>query len=111
MRCRRSGVMLLRHGPYEAATDLVGSDGAGGFDHLILWHDRDQGALLAITTDLERQGWRSCYTGEGGKGDQALYTRDGEPVRFSLDISYWGKRRLRVMPGGSDRGEACSPAR
>lgn len=72
MRCRRDGVMFLGQGPYDAALDLVGSDGAGGFDQLILWHGRDQGAVLAITALLERQGWRSCFTGEDGKGDQAI---------------------------------------
>ncbi len=110
MRCRRDGVMLLGQGPFDAALDLVGSDGAGGFDRLTLWHDRDQGAVLAITAVLERQGWRSCYTGEEDKGDQAIYSLEGSPVKISMDISYWAKRRLRVLPAGDRREKACSPA-
>lgn len=107
MRCRRAGVMLLGHGPYSAALDLVGSDGAGGFDHLILWHDRDQNAFFALTKALERQGWRPCYTGQGNRGDQAIYTRAGAPVKFSMDLSYWGKRRLRVMPRSGAPEAGC----
>lgn len=107
MRCRRSGVMLLGQGPYSAALDLAGSDGGGGFDHLILWHDRDQNAVLAISAALERQGWRSCYTGQGNRGDQAIYTLAGAPVRFSMDLSYWGKRRLRVIPVSSTHEARC----
>jgi hypothetical protein len=107
MRCRRDKVMLLGQGPYSAALDLVGSDGGGGFDQLILWHDWDQNAVLAIAAALERQGWRSCYTGEGNRGDQAIYTRDHAPVRISMDISYWGKRRLRVIPEKRDRATPC----
>ncbi|HEX9964208.1 MAG TPA: hypothetical protein VGB04_04415 [Allosphingosinicella sp.] len=109
MRCRRDAVMFLGQGPYDAALDLVGSDGAGGFDQLTLWHGRDQGAVLAITAVLERQGWRSCFTGEDGKGDQAIYSLEGSPVKISMDISYWAKRRLRVIPAGDRREKACSP--
>lgn len=110
MRCRRDGVMFLGQGPYDAALDLVGSDGAGGFDQLTLWHGRDQGAVLAITALLQRRGWRSCFTGEEGKGDQAIYSLEGSPVKISMDISYWAKRRLRVIPAGDRREKACSPA-
>jgi hypothetical protein len=107
MRCRRSGVMLLGHGPFSAAVDLNGRDGGGGFDQLILWHDRDQGAAIAIGTLLERQGWRSCYTGEGRKGDQAIYSHPRARVRFSMDLSYWGKRRLRLLPDWNNRERRC----
>ncbi len=107
MRCRRSGVMLLGHGPFSAAVDLNGHDGGGGFDQLILWHDGDQGAAIAIGTLLERQGWRSCYTGEGRKGDQAIYSHPDARVRFSMDLSYWGKRRLRLLPEWNNRERRC----
>ena len=107
MRCRRSGVMLLGQGPYSAAVDLAGSDGSGGFDHLILWHDGDQSALIAVTAVLERQGWRACYTGEGRWGDQAIYTRTGAAMHFSMDLSYWAKRRLRVFPGPAVQSARC----
>jgi hypothetical protein len=102
--------MFLGQGPYEAALDLVGSDGAGGFGQLTLWHRRDQGAVLAIADVLKRQGWRSCFTGEDGKGDQAIYSLEGSPVKISMDISYWVNRRLRVIPAGDRREKACSPA-
>ncbi|CAN5428790.1 hypothetical protein BH10PSE15_BH10PSE15_12630 [soil metagenome] len=93
--------MLEGTGPYEAALDLVGSDGSGGFDQLLLWHDSDQYAVYAVTDVLEKQGWRSCNTGTDDHGDQNIYTHAGVPVRVSMDLSYWGKRRLRVIPGWS----------
>lgn len=104
IRCRRHGVMLVATGPYEAAVDLAGSDGAGGFDHLTLWDDRDNDAVFRIAAALERAGWQRCLTGNGRAGDQAVYTRAGSPVRLSMDISYWGKRRMRVIPA-TDPGE------
>jgi hypothetical protein len=107
MRCRRGGVMLLGHGPFSAALDLVGSDGSGGFDHLVLWHDRDQNALFELEAALQRRGWRYCYTGEAHRGDQAIYRREGAPVLLSMDLSYWGKRRMRVMPEQRDPRLRC----
>jgi len=107
MRCRRAGVMFLGHGPFNAALDLNGSNGGGGFDQLTLWHDRDQNAFIPIGVALERQGWRSCYTGEGNRGDQAIYTHPRVQARLSMDLSYWGKRRLRVIPGWNVREPRC----
>ncbi|WP_100207624.1 hypothetical protein [Sphingomonas elodea] len=98
LRCRRSGVMLLGEGPYEAAIDLIGSDGSGGFRQLTLWHDRDQSAPLKVAEVLKRQGWTYRYTGEGDRGDQMVLVRKGAPVHFSVDLSYWGKRRIRILP-------------
>jgi hypothetical protein len=98
IRCRREGVLLLGHGPFSAAVDLGGSEGERGFDHLVLWHDRDQNALLTLTGGLRAAGWQGCLTGDDDRGDQAIYTRPDMPVRLSLDLSYWGKRRLRVIP-------------
>jgi hypothetical protein len=98
MRCRRQRVMLEGQGPYEAAVDLVGSDGSGGFNQLTLWHSRDQSAVLAVGRALERQGWSYCLTGNDTRGDYQIYRRRGSPVRIAIDISYWGKRRLRVIP-------------
>jgi hypothetical protein len=107
MRCRRNAVTFLGHGPFNAALDLNGYNGGGGFDQLTLWHDRDQNAAVVLGTDLERKGWRSCFTGEGDRGDQAIYTRPGSTVRISMDISYWGKRRLRVIPEWNNRERRC----
>lgn len=105
LRCRRHGVTFEGARAYEAAVDLVGNDGSGGFDQLTLWHDRDQYAVYRITDMLDRQGWRNCSTGSGDRGDQIIYTRAGMPVRISMDLSYWGKRRLRILPGWSrERG-------
>lgn len=98
VRCRRHGVMLFGNGPYEAAVDLRGSEGQSGFDHLTLWHDDDQQALYKILVSLYRMGWRSCITGTGRAGDQAIFTHEHAPVRISMDISYFGERRLRVFP-------------
>ena len=107
MRCRRDAVRLLGFGPFNAALDLDGSDGGGGFDQLILWHDRDQNALFEVGAALETRGWRSCFTGEGNKGDQAIYTHDAAPVRFAMDLSYWGKRRLRILPERRNSEPGC----
>ena len=98
LRCRRHKVMLEGAGPYEAALDLVGGDGSGGFDQLVLWHDRDQEAVYKITDALEKQGWQHCNTAAADHGDQIIYTRKGERVRVSMDLSYWNRRRLRVLP-------------
>lgn len=109
MRCRKQVVIIAGHGPYRAAVDLDGSDGGGGFDQLTLWHDLDQTALFAVGDTLERQGWRSCYrnTSQGDWGDQKIYRRQGAPVRFSMDLSYWGKRRLRIIPEWNRRVPSC----
>jgi hypothetical protein len=109
MRCRKQEVMIAGHGPYRAAVDLDGSDGGGGFDRLTLWHDLDQTAVFAVVDALERRGWRSCYRNStrGDSGDQIIYRRQGAPVWFSMDISYWGKRRLRVIPEWNKRVPRC----
>ncbi|MET0241275.1 MAG: hypothetical protein ABW184_15385 [Sphingobium sp.] len=107
MRCRRHNVTFEGTGPYEAAVDLTGRDGSGGFDQLTLWHDRDQYALYDVTDALERQGWRRCNTSVGDRGDQNISTHEGVPVRISMDLSYWGKRRLRVIPNWNTRDRRC----
>ncbi len=98
VRCRRRGVTVASIGPYDAAVDLLGSNGEGGFDELTLWDERDNDAVFKIAHFLEETGWSKCLTGNGRSGDQAIYTRKGSPVRFSMDISYWAKRRIRVIP-------------
>ncbi|WP_242138346.1 hypothetical protein [Sphingomonas sp. TREG-RG-20F-R18-01] len=98
LRCRRHGVTVKGAGPFEAAVDLAGHDGSGGFDQLIVWHEADQYAVYKITDVLDAEHWRNCSTGTGDRGDQIVYTRAGLPVRMSMDLSYWGKRRLRVIP-------------
>jgi hypothetical protein len=111
VRCRRGGVMLLGHGPFEAAMDLLGSYGQAGFDHLTIWHDDDQRALYPILQSLHRAGWRSCHTGTDRAGDQVIFTRPGAAVRFSIDVSYYGERRLRVFAGwrGQKLSSPCVP--
>lgn len=98
VRCRRHGAFVFGHGPYEAAVDLRGSKGQSGFDHLTLWHDQDQRAVYDILVSLHRAGWRSCHTGSSHAGDQAIFTHPGAAVRISVDISFYGNRRLRVFP-------------
>ena len=102
MRCWRTGVRLLGQGPFGAAVDMVGSDGAGGFDQISLWHDSDQMAVHTVGAALKRQGWAECRTGQEERGDKLIYTKAGAPVRVSIEISYWSKRLLRVMP---ERGQ------
>lgn len=98
VRCRRHDIRLFGLGPYEAAVDLLGSDGRSGFDQLTLWHDKDQDAVYAIAAALKRRGWTYCYTGSDQAGDQAIFRHPGIPIRLSIDISYWGKRRIRMLP-------------
>jgi hypothetical protein len=99
LRCRREGVMVEGKGPFSAAVDLLYSDGSGGFDQLIFWDDRDQNAVNVVGDLLEARGWQLCRTGPNeDRGDQEIYTKAGAPVRFSIDLSYWGKRRLRILP-------------
>jgi hypothetical protein len=109
MRSRRKGVMLAGEGPYEAAVDLKRGDGGGGFDQLILWHDWDQHAVYAVGDVLKRRGWRSCCTtmGRGAWGDQKVYTHPRSRVLIATDISYWIKRRLRVIPTWNGRRPRC----
>lgn len=107
MRCRHDAVTFLGQGPFNAVVTLEGGSGQGGFYDLTLWHDRDQDALFTIGKELERQGWNTCYTGDGARGDQAIYTRAGSKVRISMDLSYWGKRRLRVLPEWNNWERRC----
>jgi len=97
LRCRKDGARLLGAGPYRAAVDLAGS-GSSGFRQLTLWHDENQNAVFAISDALKARGWQRCNTGTEDRGDQEIWRRQGARVRFSMDLSYWGKRRLRVLP-------------
>ena len=94
--------MLAGQGPYHAAIDLDRSDGSGGFRQVTLWHGSSQTAVNAVGHALIARGWSLCRTGLQDRGDQEIYTRPGAPVRISVDISYWNKRRLRVLP---ERGQ------
>lgn len=108
LRCRKDGVMIEGRGPYSAAVELTNRDGSGGFTELILWHDSDQNAVFDIGDAFEAQGWAPCLTGEGNRGDFKIWTLKGAAVRLSMDISYWGKRRFRIIP---ERGQAVSACR
>jgi len=107
MRCRRSGVTIAGQGPYEAAVDLVGSDGNGGFDLLTLWSDHGEMAILDAGDALERRGWRSCITGHDDVGDQQVYTHPHVPLIASMDISYYAHRRLRLIPMAANFKRPC----
>ena len=107
MRCRKHKVMFEGTGPYEAAVDLAGGDGSGGFGLVTLWHDQDQYAVYAITDVLEKQGWVSCNTATGDHGDQMIYSKKGAHVGVFMDLSYWGKRRVRVIPNWNRRERRC----
>ena len=97
MRCRREGVRFEGQGPFSAAVDLPGADGSGGFDHLVLWHQTDQSALIAVVDRLRKAGWSKCLNPLGSRwADQAIYWQQGAPVFLSLDRSYWSSRRLMV---------------
>ncbi len=113
LRCRRHGVKLLGQGPFEAALDLRGSKGQSGFSNLTLWHDEDQRALYQVLPPLMKGGWRFCYTGTERAGDQAVFTHPDRPFSVYMDISYWGKRRIRVFPnsGAPRLSGPCTPSK
>lgn len=98
LRCRRDGIFLVGEGPYSGAVDAGGSNGGEGFRQLTLWSERDQDAVLAVGDKLSDHGWTLCRTGTQDRGDQDIYTRPGSRVRVSIDTSFWGKRRLRLIP-------------
>jgi hypothetical protein len=108
MRCRKEGVFFRRHGPFSAAVDLQGGDGAGGFDHLTLWHSSDQSALVAITNVLRDEGWSECLTpmGSGWEG-QAIYQHKDSPIFIALDLTYWDRRTLKVFPAVPTKIPRC----
>ncbi len=106
MRCRRDGVMLFGTGPYQGAVDVARRQ-AAGFRQLTLWHDTDPSAVFKATEGLARQGWQRCRTGSEDRGDQEIWTKPGARVRFSMDLSYWGKRRLRVLPEAQQPTGKC----
>ena len=108
LRCRRHEVTLLGQGPYEAAVDFRRADGTGGFDQVTLWHDWDQYAVYKIRDELIRQGWHFCRTGTDERGDQVIFTHPRTSARISMDLSYWGKRRLRVIPGWNKKERICA---
>jgi hypothetical protein len=101
--------MVVGEGPYDAAIDLIGSDGQGGFDHLILWRNGEQQAIYKLVEALQRRGWMHCETGNERWGDQDIYSREGVPVRAWMDLSYYGKRRVRIMPLWKDAERSCKP--
>jgi hypothetical protein len=108
VRCRREGVFFEQRGPFSAAVDLEGDDGAGGFDRLTLWHQTDQSALIAITDKLRSEGWTECLTPKGSRwADQAVYHQKGSPIFISLDLSYWSVRKLTVYPAVRDNIPQC----
>lgn len=98
MRCRRGNVAFLGQGPYEAAIDLAGGDGRGGFSQVVLWHDRDQYAVYAIGNELEKLGWHYCATYAKDRADQGIYMHQGARFRVSIDLTYYNKRRVRLLP-------------
>lgn len=109
LRCRRHAVFVSGSGPFEAAVDLEGGEGEGGFDQLVIWHSRDNYAVYAIADALEKAGWKSCSTSENDRGDQAIYRRQGSPVWASEDISYFAKRRIRLLPEWNRAQRGCTP--
>ena len=97
LRCRKDGVTIFGTGPFRGAVDLAWK-GESGFAQLTLWHDTNQAALFPISDALKARGWTLCRTGQEDRGDQEIWTKPGSPVRFSMDLSYWGKRRMRLLP-------------
>ncbi|MBO9574453.1 MAG: hypothetical protein J7494_01830 [Sphingobium sp.] len=110
LRCRRKDLTLMGFGPFDAAVDLAGGDGRGGFNQLTLWHIGSQDVPVDVSQYLEGHGWDSCMTSRGNWGDQHIFMRKGSRVRISIDISYYGRRRIRVIPEWNRSGPACPMA-
>ncbi len=102
LRCRREGIAFGGSGPYHGAVDAVGDEGRSGFHEVSLWSETDQSSLSRVGNQMVAQGWDQCRTGQEDRGDQRILTKAGSPVRMSIDITYWGKRRLRILP---ERGQ------
>ena len=70
----------------------------------------DRGGDPALLVEaLQRRGWMHCETGNERWGDQDIYSREGVPVRAWMDLSYYGKRRVRIMPLWKDAERSCKP--
>lgn len=106
-RCRREGVMFEGVGPFHAAVDARGTDGASGFREVSLWSVENQHILPRLARRLVSEGWSECRTGEEDRGDQHILTKAGSPVRLSIDITYWGNRRLRILPEAGQETGKC----
>jgi len=93
LRCRKDGVMVMGVGPLSAAVDLdvPVKTGEPRFDHVTLWHARDQGAVIALRPLLAMAGWQSCLT-----PDTERFWKPPSPLRIAIDTNYWGSRRLVI---------------
>ena len=96
--------MLMGIGPFNAAVDLdiKAENGSPLFDHVTLWHDSDQGAMLPLKAELENSGWASCLTTEAER-----FWKPPSPLRIAMDTSYWGKRRLVISAPPPDPKAYC----
>lgn len=104
VRCRKDGVTIKGIGPLKAAVDLdkEAADGSPRFDHVTLWHDSDQGAMLPLKAALLNEGWQSCLTSE-----EERFWKPPSPLRIAMDTSYWGKRRLVISAPPPDPKPYC----
>jgi hypothetical protein len=109
LRCRRHNILFGPLGPFEAAVDMAGGRGQGGFDQLTLWHKRDNEAVYGIARLFSAAGWKHCYTGDDRRGDQMILTHPAARVRVSMDVSYYAKRRIRLIPEWNRRERVCTP--
>lgn len=110
LRCRKA-ITVGALGPFEAAVDLDGGRGEGGFDQLVIWHPRDNDAVFRIARLFGAAGWQHCYTGDDRRGDQMIFTHPTARVRISMDVSYYAKRRIRLIPSWNRREQVCTPDR
>ncbi|WP_152663836.1 hypothetical protein [Sphingomonas sp. SRS2] len=104
LRCRKDGVMLMGVGPLSAAIDLDVPVKAGEprFDHVTIWHARDQSSVLELSPLLAKAGWRSCLT-----PDAERFWRPPSPLRIAIDTNYWGSRRLVISAPPPSRIAYC----
>jgi len=91
-RCKRP-VTLMGVGPVVGAVDLImpPAGGPARFDHVTLYHEHDQSALVPLGDVLKQSGWQSCLG-----PDAETYGRAGSKVRIAIDTNYWGKRRALI---------------
>lgn len=92
LRCRKE-VTLMGVGPVVAAVDLIPAKDGGPerFDHVTLYHEADQSALVPLGDALKAAGWQHCLG-----ADAESYGQPGSPIRIAIDTNYWGKRRALI---------------
>lgn len=104
LRCRKDNVTVMGVGPLSAAVDLDAAekDRPARFDHLTLWKEGDQSAVLELGNVLKRADWQSCLT-----PDDERYLNPPSPIHVAIDTNYWGIRRVTISAPAPGKARYC----